>query len=76
LLEKSLKNIAVQRALFLGSAALGAAGMLSGGWMVARGDLSYATGLIGSAFPLAIGFIGLHKLWKPGPSPSLKNKEV
>jgi hypothetical protein len=58
---------AVQLVLFVGSAIIGAAGMLSGGWMLAHGHLSFTAGTIGSAFPLAIGCIGLNKLLKSSP---------
>jgi hypothetical protein len=64
--RRILKSRGVQLTMFIGSAAIGAAGMLSGGWMVAKGDLSFTTGMIGSAFPLAIGCIGLLKLSKSG----------
>lgn len=58
----------MQLTMFIGSAALGAAGMFCGSWMLAKGDLSFATGVIGSVFPLAIGCTGLRKLSKSWPS--------
>ena len=55
--RNSCKSRAAQLTIFIGSAALGAAGILSGGWMLAKGDLSFTTGFIGSVIPLVIGCI-------------------
>jgi hypothetical protein len=66
MLRRFLKIRGVQLTAFIGSFAIGAAGVLSGGWMVVHGDLSFAMGMISSALPLAIGCIGLHKLSKAG----------
>lgn len=66
MLRRLFKSRGVQLAIFIGSAALGAAGIFSGGWMLAKGDLSFTTGLISSVIPLVIGCIGLRKLSKAG----------
>lgn len=71
MLRQFLKNRGVQLTMFIGSGTIGAAGILCGGWMVAHGDLFFATGMISSAIPLAIGCIGLHKLSKAGRPVSL-----
>jgi hypothetical protein len=68
-LRQMLKSRGVQLTLFIGSAVIGAAGMLSGSWMVARGDFYFMTGIVGSLLPLAIGCIGLHKIIKAKPLP-------
>jgi hypothetical protein len=67
LLHRVFNNKAIQRIFFVGSVAIGAAGILSGAWMVAKGDLFSAAGMVGSVFPLVIGCIGLHRLSKLSP---------
>jgi hypothetical protein len=66
-LRRLVRIRGVQLAAFVGAVAIGAAGILSGGWMVAHGNLSFALGMISSALPLAIGCIGLRRLSKTGP---------
>jgi hypothetical protein len=66
-MEITVRNKALQRALFVCSVVLGAAGILGAAWMVAHGDLSYVVGLLSSIFPLSFGMMGLHKLRKSPP---------
>lgn len=66
MLRQFIKARSVQLAAFGGAVAIGAAGLLSGGWMVVHGDISFAFGMIGSALPLTIGFIGFRRIFKAG----------
>jgi hypothetical protein len=66
-MQTTVRNKALQRALFVCSVVLGAAGILGAAWMVAHGDLSYVVGLVSSIFPLSFGMMGLRKLRKAPP---------
>jgi hypothetical protein len=65
-LRRFAKARSVQLAAFSGAVGIGAAGLLSGGWMVIHGDLSFALGMIGSTLPLTIGCIGFRRLIRAG----------
>ena len=58
----------MQKSLLISAVAVGAAGLLSGFWLAAEGDLTSLAGLVGGAVTLAIGWSGLHRLSHSRPT--------
>lgn len=55
-------NRSAQRLLLIGALTIGTLGLLSGAWLVTRGDPSSLAGLIGGIVMFAIGWGGLRGL--------------